>query len=71
MLQSTREIFGDDFRVVVEEDAEIPDNRCLVFEVKTRGEVDEVLVKQNEWHRRCGRLAWESARFFRISVDIE
>ena len=70
MVKTTAEIFGGDVRVVVEEDAEIAGDRYLLFEVKARGDVDEVVKKENEWHRRCARFGWESARFFRLGVDI-
>jgi hypothetical protein len=71
MLRCARELFGSDVFVVLEEDAEIPDDLHLVFEVKTTGEVDNILRKEDEWHERSIELAPKALSFFRLLVDIQ
>ncbi|HVA51453.1 MAG TPA: hypothetical protein VNH11_34240 [Pirellulales bacterium] len=71
MLSGTREIFGDSFRVVLEEDAGIENDVHLVFEVKTSGEVDDVLLREDRWHDRCVTLAPKAAPLLRLFVDIQ
>ena len=71
VVECTRQIFGDDIQVVVEEDPEIAGDIHIIFEVKAYGTVDEVLRKESEWHRQCYDLVGSAAFFFRLLVDIQ
>jgi hypothetical protein len=71
MLRATRDIFGDRFRVILEEDAEIDGDLQLMFDVKTAGKVDNVLLMEDDWHERCLTFAPKAAPFIRLFVDIE
>lgn len=70
VLKSTRGLFGDSVHMVLEDDPETPDDLCIVFEARTRGEVDEVLAMEDQWHGRCIELAGKDAVFFRLRVDL-
>lgn len=71
MVLSTREIFGNDARIVLEQDAENDDDLHLLFNAKCIGGVDEVLCKEDEWHERSIALAPRAVPFFRLLVDIQ
>lgn len=71
LLRSTREIFGDSFRLMIEEDAQIGGNWHLVFKVTSSAEVDQVLAMEDEWHDRCVSLATKAAPHVRLLVNIK
>lgn len=71
MMHCTRQIFGKDVRLILEQDAEIDDDLHLLFEAKCVGEIDEVLEKENEWHDQGLVLAPNALQFLRLFVDIE
>lgn len=53
-----------------ESDPEIEDDDYLAILVETPGTVDEVVALHREWHNRIGRLAPETANFYRLLLDI-
>lgn len=70
MLETTRGLFGDGVQLVLEQDPEVPSDTQLVFEVTTRGDVDQVLAKEDKWHACCVQLPNNASRFFRLHVDV-
>lgn len=70
MLDKTRELFGENVEVVLEEDPELPNDVHVVFNVKTHGDVDQVLAKEDDWHARCIRHSGKARMLFRLKVDI-
>jgi hypothetical protein len=68
VLALTREIFPGEVRVYEVEDPEIPGNRYHVFEVSTEGPVDEVMARDELWHRRLCQLPNRSPGRYRLSI---
>ncbi len=71
VLALTREIFPGEVRVYDAEDPEIPGDRYQVFEVTAEGPADEVLTRDEQWHRRLCQLADRIPGRYRLSIVME
>lgn len=56
VMALTREIFPGEINIYEVEDPEIPGDRYHVLEVQTKGDPDEVLAQDDQWHRRLCQL---------------
>ena len=71
VLALTREIFPGEVRVFEVEDPEIPGDRYHVFEVRAEGSVDDVMPRDEEWHRRLCELRDRIPGRYRLSIVME
>ncbi len=71
VLAFTREIFPGEIRVYAAEDPEIPGDRYHVFEVTTKGDVDELPAWDDQWHRRLCQLPDRIPGRYRLCVVAE
>jgi len=71
VLAVTREIFPGEVRVYDAEDPEIPGDRYQVFEVTAEGPADEVLTRDEQWHRRLCQLPDRIPGRYRLSIVME
>lgn len=71
VLALTREIFSGELRVYEAEDPEIPGDRYQVFEVTAEGTVDEVMTRDEQWHRRLCQLPDRIPGRYRLSIVME
>jgi hypothetical protein len=71
VLTLTREIFPGEVRVYEAEDPEIPGDRYHVFEVTADGPVDQVMTRDEQWHRRLCQLPDRIPGRYRLSIVME
>lgn len=64
----TAELFPGEMTVEMRVDPEIPDDLYLVFEVDCTGSVDQIVARDEQWHRRLGSLARKWPGLFCLSV---
>ena len=69
VLQLTRDLFGEDFGISVEQDPEIGYWFDVVFTVQTSGTMDEILEKNTLWHRRLPHATTDAGGAFCLSID--
>ncbi len=69
VVQLTRDLFGEDFVISVEQDPEIGDWFDVVFTVQTHGTMDEILEKNTLWHRRLPHATTGAGAAFCLSID--
>ncbi len=69
VLQLTRELFGEDFEINVEQDPEIGNWFDVVFTVQTSGTMEEVLESNTRWHRRVPHTTTDATGAFCLSID--
>jgi hypothetical protein len=69
VVQLTRELFGEDFGISVEQDPEIGNWFDVVFTVRTGGTMDEILEKNTLWHRRLPHATTGAGGAFCLSID--
>ena len=69
VVQLTRDLFGEDFVISVEQDPEIGDWFDVVFTVQTHGTMDEILEKNTLWHRRLPHATTDARGAFCLSID--
>ena len=69
VLQLTRDLFGEDFGISVEQDPEIGYWFDVVFTVQTSGTMDEILEKNTLWHRRLPHATTDASGAFCLSID--
>ena len=68
VVELTRELFGDDFDITVEPDAEIADWSDIVFSVHTVGSMEKILDLNTQWARRVPPTT-EARGAFCLSID--
>lgn len=71
VLEFTRELFGVSPDVCVEEDPEIPNYTYVVFNIKVRGALEEILDKDKQWHQRLPDTAADVSGAFCLSIDVQ
>ena len=71
VLALTREIFPGEVRVYESEDPEIPGDRYHVFEVRAEGPVDDVMTRDEQWHRRLCELRDRTPGRYRLAIVME
>jgi len=69
VIELTRELFGSEFRVSVEEDPEIASWFDVVFTVHARDDIDEILEKNTCWHRRLPHETAGAGAAFCLSIE--
>ena len=69
VVQLTRDLFGEDFEISVEQDPEIVNWFDVVFTVRTSGTMDEILDKNTLWHRRLPHATTDAGGAFCLSID--
>lgn len=65
----TRELFPGAIGVDVRVDPEIPDDLYFVFEVAAVGNFEDIVQRDEEWHRRSVAVARHWPGLFRLSID--
>jgi hypothetical protein len=71
ILVFTKEMFQGDVQIFDTEDPEIAGRRYLVFEVTTKGSVDELAALDDQWHRRLSQIADRNPGRFALSIIAE
>ena len=71
VLTLTRDLFGEVHDVRAEDDPEILADTHIVFTVKAKGSLNEILQKNDEWHGRLPDLATELSGVFCLSIDVQ
>lgn len=71
LLAFTKDLFGDELRVVDTEDPEIPGRRYFVIEVTATGSVEELAALDDKWHQQLHRIADRNTSRFALSVIRE
>lgn len=71
VLALTRETFPGEVRVYEAEDPEIPGDRYHVFEVRAQGPVEDVMTRDEQWHRRLCQLPDRIPGRYRLSIVME
>jgi hypothetical protein len=72
ILKLTAELFpGGEITVTEEVDPEIPGPEYFVINVRTNGEVPELVAKDGDWHHRIWDVAAETASSYRLSLGVE
>jgi hypothetical protein len=72
ILRLTAEIFPrGEISVTEEVDAETPGPEYFVVNVKTSGEIQELVAKDGEWHHRLWDVAPQTASSYRLSLGVE
>lgn len=71
ILAFTKDMFQGDVRVVDTDDPEIAGRRYFVFEVTTKGSVDELVALDDQWHRRLCQVAERNPGRFALSIIPE
>ena len=71
ILAMTAEVFPGG-KIEVEEgvDPEIEDETYLVVNVTTSDDVRQAVARNIEWHRRLREVACQTARSYRLSLDL-
>ena len=67
----TRQVFSGEVTCIEKEDEEIPDDWHFTFNVVDRGDVDAILMRNNEWHARLCQLPIAAHGLFRLSIDAQ
>jgi hypothetical protein len=72
ILRLTAEIFpAGEIAVTEEIDPEIPGPEYFVVNVRTSGEIRELVAKDGQWHHRIWDVAPETASSYRLSLGVE
>ena len=66
--QLTRELFGDSFSVSIEPDPEIGNWCDVVFSVLAMGNMEDLLARNTQWHRRLPHTTTAGGAFC-LSID--
>jgi len=70
VTQLTRDLFGEDFRITIEQDPEIGNWFDVVFSVQADGTMDEILEKNTLWHRGLPHATAGAGGAFCLSIDV-
>jgi hypothetical protein len=65
----TADLFPGEMQVRVKNDPEIPDDLYYVFAVRGTGTVDELVARNDQWHRHVMRTEGHRHGLFRLAVD--
>lgn len=65
----TRQIFAGELTVVEREDFEVAGDRHFTFRVVDTGDIDDMMVRYNEWHARLSEVPVDVRHLFRLSID--
>ena len=65
----TTELFPGEIALETRVDPEIADDLYLVFEVRASGSIDEIVARDEQWHRRLLSIARNWPGLFRLSID--
>ena len=69
-MQLTRDLFGEDFEISVEQDPEIGNWFDVVFTVRTSGTMDEIMEKNTLWHCGLPHATTDAGGAFCLSIDV-
>jgi len=69
VVELTRNLFGEDFEISIEQDPEISNWFDVVFTVRTSGTMEEILEKNTLWHRRLLHATTGAGGAFCLSID--
>lgn len=65
----TSELFPGDLAVEIRVDPEIADDLYFVFEVRATGSLEEIVARDEQWHRRLVSIGRDWPGLFRLSID--
>ena len=65
----TAELFRGEIGVEINIDPEIKGDVCLLFQVSARGDVDEIVALDEQWHWRVLSVAPRWPGLFSLSID--
>jgi hypothetical protein len=68
VVELTRELFGDNFEITIEQDAEVSGWSDIVFSVQSAGSTEEILSLNTQWARRLPSTT-EARGAFCLSID--
>jgi hypothetical protein len=66
----TRQIYAGPIETATEEDCEIPDDWYFVFRVHDQGHINQLLERNERWHRGLLQFPSNVRTRFVISVDV-
>ncbi len=67
----TRQVFSGEATYTEKDDEAVPDDWHFTFNVVDRGDVDAILMRNNEWHARLCQLPAAAHGLFRLSIDAQ
>ena len=65
----TAELFPGGMEIRVKNDPEIPDDLYFVFAVRATGSVDDIVARNDQWHRCVARTEGKWHGLFRLAID--
>ena len=71
VLATTREIYAGIDSVEEREDWEIAGDWTFVISVVDRGDLDAILERHDQWHRRLVTFSPDARIKFQLSIDIQ
>jgi hypothetical protein len=71
VLDMTREFFDCDVKTEEDFDPEDPENPWQVVIVTSRGEPQELVERQLEWHRRVEPISLHAANSLRLWIRVQ
>lgn len=67
----TKEIFPGELEIREEDDPEIPGVGYVVLSVTAQGSVEEVVARNDRWHRELRGSSLRRPELFRLSIDAQ
>lgn len=67
----TAKLFPGELRIRVKNDPEIPDDLYFVFAVRATGEIDAIVSRNDQWHRRIMQTEGNRHGLFRLAIDAQ
>lgn len=65
----TAELFPGELKIRVKNDPEIADDLYFVFAVRATGDVDDIVCRNDLWHRRVMQIEAKRHGLFRLAID--
>ncbi len=70
VAQITAALFPGELAIELRGDPEIPRELHFTFEVVARGAVEDIVSRNDEWHREMRRVAGSRAVLFCLSIEV-
>lgn len=69
VIAVTEQLFPGEMRARVKNDPEIPDDLYFVFAVRAVGDIDDLVARNDQWHRRVVKIEDARHGLFRLAID--
>lgn len=70
VLAMTQRLFPGPVGVRREHDPELPEE-YVVFDVHAHGTLDEIMIRDLEWHRECGKIAPVAWFLYGLAIAVD